>query len=327
MKSFPTQHAFQVDAADGQKRLDVFLTENLTEAPSRTFIKKLIDEGHVTVDGKVVKAHYKVAVGQKVIVTVAEINRGPLVLAEDIPLDIFYEDEFLLVVNKPAGMLVHPVHGVHNGTLVNALMYHCRQLSDVNTASEDEDGFSSPANVALIRPGIVHRLDRETSGLLVVAKDNKTHVGLARQFERHQVRKKYVAVVKGTVNFDEGVIDVPLGRHPRHWDKKAVSFEDGSKEAKTFYRVIRRFESKMTLMALFPESGRTHQLRVHMAHLGHPILGDEKYGGAGTFPRMALHAQGIRFRHPLHPWQMEFSSAIPAEIRNPLSVERGPKQQ
>ena len=253
-------------------RIDVFLTQQLPKVPSRTFIQRLIEAGQVTVNGKSVKANYKVSAGDEITVEISLKSLDDSIGAEDIPLNIFYEDPWLLVVHKPVGMLVHPVHGHHGGTLVNALMHHCKKLSDVNLPDSDEENFDP----ALVRPGIVHRLDRETSGLLVVAKDNRVHVRLARQFEQHEVRKKYLALVEGNIEFDEGIIDAPLGRHPKQRDKKAVVYAENSKEAVTRYQVIERFGGKVTLVALFPKSGRTHQLRVHMAHIQHPILGDDK---------------------------------------------------
>ena len=164
-----------------------------------------------------------------------------------------------------------------------------------------------------MRPGIVHRLDKDTSGLLLVAKDNITHTKLAKQFQRHTIKKRYIALVEGSIEFDEGVINTPIGRDEKHRDKKAVKFDDSAKESKTFYRVIKR-KNGVTLVALFPETGRTHQLRVHLAYLGHPILGDDKYGTKSNFPRMALHAQGIGFQHPSTKKFLEFSLKPPKEF-------------
>jgi 23S rRNA pseudouridine1911/1915/1917 synthase len=252
------QHTLTVDQENHHTRLDVFLVKNFPEAPSRTFVQKLIDDGQVQVNQKAVKPGYQVAEGDKVTVHMPdEIETWQDVKAEKIPLDIFYEDPYFLVINKPAGMMVHPATGCNTGTLVNALLHHCQNLSDRG------ENF---------RPGIVHRLDRETSGLIVVAKDNRSHVILGRQFEKHKIKKRYIALVEGDIVFDEGVIEVPLGRHPRFFDKKAVSYDGTGKEAKTIYRVLKRSKDKSkTLVALFPESGRTHQLRVHMLHLGQVI--------------------------------------------------------
>ncbi len=303
-----------VSEESAQVRLDVFLTQHLPKVPSRTFIQKLIDGGQVKVNGKSMKANYKVSAGDEIVVEAVLKNLGESIQAEDIPLDIFYEDEWLLIVNKPVGMLVHPVHGFHGGTLVNALMHHCQKLSDVNLPDGEEENFDP----ALIRPGIVHRLDRETSGLLVVAKDNRVHVQLAKQFEKHEIKKKYLALVEGNIEFDEGIIDAPLGRHPKQRDKKAVVYAPNSRSAVTVYRVIQR-KGKVTLVGLYPQSGRTHQLRVHMAHIKHPILGDDKYGDVKLFSRLALHAQGLGFMHPELKCFMEFSTPVPEEFRAKLA--------
>jgi len=310
------EQVLKVDEQHHKLRLDVYLTQALSDNPSRTFVKNLIESGGVLVNQKTVKAHHKVAIGDEVRVRAGDVQAlaAGHVLPENIPLNIFYEDKYLIVINKPAGLLVHPVKGCQTGTLVNALLYYCsaqpgRGLSDAHLPPED--GTTSPEE---FRPGIVHRLDRETSGLIVVAKDNTTHVRLARQFEKHRVKKRYAALVRGNVEYDEGEIDAPIGRHPGHFDKKAVSYSDAAKKAVTRYRVIDRFDRTRNLVALFPQSGRTHQLRVHMAHLGHPILGDEKYGSKSSFPRLALHAQGIGFTHPQTKQWIEFSIPVPQEF-------------
>ncbi len=300
----PTR-TFKVDPENSQVRLDVFLTEHLTEVPSRTFAQKLIAAGQVCVNQKKVKAHYKLSPGDEVTVEDFKIVSRQSLKAEDIPLDIVYEDDCLLLVNKPAGLLVHPANAANpSGTLVNALLHHCRKLSTV-----DEE----------TRPGIVHRLDRETSGLVLVAKDNKTHAHLSEQFQSRQVFKKYLAIVEGVVQFDEGVVDAALGRDRRYYDRKRISFEDDAKEAQTYYRTLKRFKSR-SLVALFPKTGRTHQLRVHMAYLGHPILGDTKYGKRHTFPRLALHAQAIGFLHPRTKQYIEFSVHTPPEFLSAADI-------
>ncbi len=292
-------HELKVEENFAGKRLDIFLAQVLPDCPSRTFVKKLIDEGHVQVNQGQQKAHYKVVPQDVVRVSIPDqVPVDEKIKPENIPLDIFYEDEALIVINKSSGMLVHPARGVYSGTLVNALLYHGCQLSDVNS---------------LIRPGIVHRLDLETSGLIVVAKNNLAHVNLSRQFEKRRVKKRYVALVEGLINFDEGLIDVGIKRHIKFFDKKMVAFDDDAKKSQTIYRVLKRFK-KHTLVALFPKTGRTHQLRVHMAHLGHPILGDEKYGNKNTFHRLALHAQGLGFFHPSKLKFIEFSCSIPEEM-------------
>lgn len=317
--------SFKVDSENNQLRLDVFLTlrlstalrvspeeidsfktgiaegltKNAVKISSRSFIKRLIEENSVQVNGKEVKAHYKVTPGDEITIDIPdEIPADERIKPEHIPLDILYEDQNLLVVNKPSGMLVHPAAGHYSGTLVNALLYHSKHLSDVNVP---------------YRPGIVHRLDQETSGVMVVAKDNTTHMNLSRQFEKHLVKKCYVALVEGRIEFDEGLIDASLGRHPRYFDKKTVSFDESARKAKTFYRVLKRFNTA-TYVACFPKTGRTHQLRVHLAYLGHPILGDSKYGKKNLFPRLALHAQSLGFFHPRTTQFMEFSIAPPKEF-------------
>ena len=292
-------HVLTVNEENRHLRLDVFLTKSLPDIPSRSFIKRLIESDGVTVNGKRGKANQKLFSDDEICVSLPDEEAvDERIAAENIPLDILYEDETLLVVNKPAGMLVHPAKGCYGGTLVNALLYHCQQLSDFN---------------AEFRPGIVHRLDQETSGLLVVAKNNTAHMNLSRQFEKRRVKKCYVALVEGLIEFDEGLIDAGLGKHPRYFDKRAVVFDDSAKNAKTFYRVLKRFQNT-TYVALFPKTGRTHQLRVHMAYLGHAILGDEKYGKKNSFSRLALHAQSLGFFHPGTTKYMEFSVVPPSEI-------------
>jgi len=292
-------YVLKVELEHDRERLDVYLTQALPDVPSRSFVQKLLEAGSVLVNQKSAKAHYKVRTGDTVDVDVVRELLDPHPVApENIALDIFYEDEFLLVVNKTAGMLVHPAQGIYSGTLVNALLFHCRQLSDFNGSS---------------RPGIVHRLDKETSGLMIAVKDNQTHAQLARQFQKHKVKKQYVALVEGEVEFDEGIIDAPLGRHPVHHDLRDVQYNDAAKNAVTFYRVIKRHKG-VTLLSLFPKTGRTHQLRVHMNHIHHPILGDAKYGRKGSFPRLALHARAIGFEHPRWKCFLEFSCRPPREF-------------
>lgn len=290
-----------VDEEGHGQRLDIVVAHRLSGSLSRTAVKHLIDEGAVTLDGQRVRAGHKVHSGNCICVRHdPQPSKNDEILPEEIPLDIVYEDEWLLVLNKPAGMLVHPVHGQNSGTLVNALLYHCDHLSAVNTAE---------------RPGIVHRLDRETSGIMLAVKDDGVHEDLARQFKRHKIRKSYVAIVQGSVELDEGEITAPLVRHRVHFDKKAVARDDEEgRSARTFYKVIKRLGSRATIVLLKPKTGRTHQLRVHMKHLGHAILGDEKYGNPRSFSRLALHAQSIRFYHPKRSEFMEFSIPLPEEF-------------
>jgi len=280
-------------------RLDVYLANSLPEVPSRVFIKKMIDAGQVTVNGCQQKVKYKVAAGDVIDADINEEDFAPKdILAEKMDLNIFYEDEDMVVINKPEGLTVHPASGSQSGTLVNGLMYRYQELSDVNGP---------------VRPGIVHRLDRDTSGLILIAKTNVAHARLGRQFEKHTITKRYVARVQGRVQFDQGVINVPLEQHKKYHDQRQVAREGEGKEAITLYQVLKRFP-KTTLMALYPQTGRTHQLRVHMKHLGHPILGDEKYGQKISFPRLALHAQSIAFIHPITKCYIEFSCPTPPEF-------------
>lgn len=298
------QTIFHVDDSDAQQRIDLYLSKQWGGDVSRTAVQRLIAGGNVTVNQRPVKANYRIRAGDEVTVRAEETVLSPGgIRPENIPLNIFYEDRALLIIYKPAGLVVHPAQGCLSGTLVNALLFYCQRtgqsLSDVNTEE---------------RPGIVHRLDKETSGLLVVAKSNTYHVRLARQFEKHKVRKYYLALVQGWVAFDEGVVDVPIGRHPVHRDKKAVTSDEGGRAARTYYRVLKRFKNPVTYLELSPQSGRTHQLRVHMAHLGHPILGDTKYGDPRTFPRLALHARFLGFFHPETKKWVEFSCPAPPEF-------------
>lgn len=294
------KHQLIVEQENANIRLDVYLTQMLTDMPSRTFIQRVIEEGHVLVNGKQEKTRYKVAAGDEIKVEFSdEIVPDKDLKPEKIKLNIFYEDDAIVVINKANGMTVHPATGSYTGTLANALLYHFKELSDVNPG----------------RPGIVHRLDKETSGLIVIAKTNQAHARLGRQFERHTVVKKYVALVQGSVRFDQGKIEVPLKRHVKYHDMRQVAAEGEGKEALTFYEVLKRL-NKATLVGLYPQTGRTHQLRVHMKHLGHPILGDDRYGYKETFPRLALHAQSIAFEHPSTRQWMEFSALVPKEFLN-----------
>lgn len=280
-------------------RLDVYLAHAMPEVPSRMFIKKMIEAGQVKVNGRQVKGKYKVAAGDHIEADIHEEDFARQdIPAERMELDVFYEDEDLVVINKPAGLTVHPAGGSQSGTLVSGLMYRYQELSDVN----------GPA-----RPGIIHRLDRDTSGLILIAKTNVAHARLGRQFEKHTVIKRYIARVQGKVQFDQGVIDAPLERHKKYHDHRQVAPEGTGKEAITLYQVLKRF-SKSTLVALYPQTGRTHQLRVHMKHLGHPILGDGKYGQKASFPRLALHAQSIACTHPIAKAAIEFSCPTPREF-------------
>ncbi len=296
-------YSFTVSDAHEGLRLDVYLAQVIPDVPSRVFVQKLITQGCVTVNGKPpAKSNTKVAIGDKVNADVDPASLiVPDIIPQDMDVDVFYEDADIIIINKPAGLTVHPAAGNRTGTLVNALAHRFQELSDVNGP---------------VRPGIVHRLDKDTSGLIIVAKTNTSHARLARQFEKHTVVKRYVARLEGAVQFDQGVVDVNIGRHPKYHDQRQASPEGRGKSATTLYQVLRRFP-KSTLVALYPRTGRTHQLRVHMKHLGHPILGDDRYGRKATFPRLALHAQSIAFAHPVTKHYVEFSCIVPKEFLDP----------
>lgn len=297
----------KVDRSGIDKRLDVFLAETHPKLTSRSHIKKLIDDGCVLVNNSPSKPHHKLKNGDEITVDLTKEKKAASLLAEDIPLDILYEDEYLLVVNKPAGMAAHPALGINSGTLVNAVLYHCKKLSG---AGEKE------------RPGIVHRLDKNTSGLMVVAKDDETHRQLAGQFKERKINKKYIAFVNGIVELDKGFIEMPIGRHPSQRQKLTVRFSE-SRDAITKYRVIQRFpEFKngkgkgCTMLELIPKTGRMHQLRVHLSYLGHPILGDATYGEKSSLiPRQALHALMLGFTHPATKKYLEFTTEMPPDMK------------
>jgi 23S rRNA pseudouridine1911/1915/1917 synthase len=242
------------------------------------------------------KPHYKIRQGDQIFVCLPD-KKPALLQPEDIPLEVLYEDNDVAVVNKQAGLVVHPAPGNTEHTLANALLYRFKELSSINPQ----------------RPGIVHRIDKETSGILVIAKNDFSHLALAGQFAKHTIIRKYVAVVNGKMEFDEGVIELPIGRHPRKRKNMAVGFGLHTKYAKTRYRTLRRSHS-CSLLELELFTGRTHQIRVHLAFLGHPIMGDVKYGGNNQFSRMALHAKLLGFIHPRTHTYMEFSSEPPPEF-------------
>lgn len=283
-------------------RLDLLLADYALRnnlGLSRTIFQKLIREGKVFLNSKIVnKPHHKLNPLDTLQVFLPEQEKTEF-LPEQIPLDIVYEDKDILVINKQTGLVVHPAPGNRAHTLVNALLGRSMELSDINKN----------------RPGIVHRLDKETSGLLVIAKNNASHLKLVKQFAQHSIRRKYIAIVSGRVEFDEDVIEAPIGRHPLKRKNMAVSFTQNTKYAKTFYKTLKRSRD-FTLLELTPFTGRTHQLRVHLAYLGHPILGDAKYGKKDSFLRLALHAQEIGFIHPSTGKLMHFTSKIPLEFQD-----------
>ena len=297
----------QVQAQEAKMRLDLFLTDYALRnnlGLSRTNIQKLIHDGKVFLNSHaVIKPHHKLNVLDAVQVFIPEKEKTEF-LPEQISLDIVYEDKDILVINKQTGLVVHPAPGNREHTLVNALLGRSTELSDINKN----------------RPGIVHRLDKETSGLLVIAKNNASHLKLVKQFAQHSIQRKYIALVSGRVEFDEDVIEAPIGRHPLKRKNMAVSFTKNTKYAKTLYKTLKRSKN-FSLLELKPFTGRTHQLRVHLAYLGHPILGDAKYGKKDNFPRLALHAQEIGFLHPSTNKLVHFTSKIPAEFTNFIKKE------
>jgi 23S rRNA pseudouridine1911/1915/1917 synthase len=299
------------------ERLDRYLTQQLP-MHSRAYLQHLIDQQQVLLDGRTTKPGYRLRAGDRIVVTLPP-SRPSGVLAEPIPLDILYEDTHLLVVNKPAGMVVHPSPGNTSGTLVNALQAHCPQLSGIG---------------GIERPGIVHRLDKDTSGAIVVAKDDAAHRGLARQFAERQVKKHYLAVVRGNLREAKGVIDAAVGRHPIYRQKMSTHTRLGRQAVTEFY-VLERFGA-YTLVELRPRTGRTHQIRVHMAAVGHPLVGDLVYGrnrqGAprstpasrlSWFGRQALHAWRLGFVHPATEEWLECCAPLPADLEQLLTNLRG----
>lgn len=284
------------------ERLDVFLTNRLQDT-TRSFVQKLIRDKQVTVNAKEAKANYRVQLGDVVKVVLPEPKTVD-VLAEDIPLDILYEDEDIIVVNKARGMVVHPAAGNYQGTLVNALLEHCTNLSGINGE---------------IRPGIVHRLDKDTSGVMVAAKNDRAHVSLAQQIKNRTAGRIYWAIVQGNIKEDTGTIHAPIGRHATDRKKMAVTFSN-SKEAITNFTVIMRF-GEYTLVECKLLTGRTHQIRVHMAYIGHPVVGDPKYGSPKSrfsIDGQALHAKKLRLEHPVTGQEMVFEAPLPADMQSIL---------
>ena len=278
-------------------RMDVFLAENL-ENTSRSAAQKLLEAGAVTLDGKPLRKQDKTLAGAVYELVLPEVKEVSIE-ARDLPLDVVYEDADLLVLNKPKGVVVHPAPGHWDDTLVNALMFHCKNsLSGINGE---------------LRPGIVHRIDKDTSGLLIVAKNDFAHQALAEQLQDHSLSRTYEAVVKGGFREDEGTVDAPIGRHPADRKKMAVT-DKNSRSAVTHWKVLERF-GQYTLIQCRLETGRTHQIRVHMAYLHHPILGDTVYGSPKPElgqSSQCLHARELRFRHPRSGEQITVSCPRPA---------------
>jgi 23S rRNA pseudouridine1911/1915/1917 synthase len=302
-------------------RLDAFLAQQFP-AYSRVLLRKVINAAGVRVDGDRVKGAYRLRAGQRITIELPELERATP-RPENIPLDVLYEDESIAVINKPPGMVVHPGKGHWAGTLTAALQYHFEQLSSAGGAA---------------RPGIVHRLDRDTSGVLVVAKTDLIHLALAEQFERRTVEKEYFAVCAGVLDRDRDFIDQPVGAHPYHREKMAIRRDHStSRAAQSYYEVAERFDGFSSLRVL-PKTGRTHQIRLHLASIGCPVLCDRLYGGRATITRgelshdpsdteviltrQSLHARRLKFNHPVSTKAVEFIAPLPADIEGVLTALR-----
>lgn len=288
---------FIVTLEQAGTRLDMLVTEKLGE--SRSHCQQLIKEGFVTVNDKVAKSNVKPNEGDVVVITVPEPKETEII-PEDIPLDILYEDKDIIIVNKKRGMVVHPAVGNYSGTLVSALLYHCTDLSGINGE---------------IRPGIVHRLDKDTSGVMMAAKNDEAHIGLAAQVKAHTAKRSYYALVQGNIGEEKGTIKAPIGRHPKDRIKMAVVFEN-SKEAVTHFKVLERY-GHHTLVECNLETGRTHQIRVHFAYIGHPVVNDPLYGYRKMdFPikGQALHSRTLDITHPITGEAMHFEAPLPEDF-------------
>ncbi len=303
MDSQSITQEFELSIEQAGERLDKALS-SLYPDLSRSFFQKLIKDGHILVNGVPKKGNYHVNGGELLSVTIPKAQEIAI-LPENIPLDILYEDDDVLVVNKPKGMVVHPSAGHYTGTLVNAVMYHCQDsLSGINGE---------------IRPGIVHRIDMDTTGALIVCKNDSAHVKIAEQIKEHSVTRRYLGIAKGVVKTDCGVVEGTIGRHPTDRKKMAVNVR-GGKPAVTHYRVLERFKNH-TLMEFTLETGRTHQIRVHMASIGHPLLGDSVYGNGKSpwkLQGQTLHAAVIGFLHPTSKAYLEIEAPLPQYFKSLL---------
>lgn len=291
-----------IDVPDEEtgERIDSFLSGKTDF--TRTRIQQLIKDRNITVNGKPTKSSYKIEENDEIIIEVPEVETTEI-KPENIKIDIVYEDSDIAVINKQAGLVVHPAHGHYSGTLVNAILYHIKDLSGINGE---------------IRPGIVHRLDKDTSGLIVIAKNDKVHAALTEMFQEKKIRKTYLAILKGKLNKSEGKIVTQIGRD-KNDRKKMTVIDDAAKgkNAITNYRVISQ-NNLFTLVKVNIETGRTHQIRVHMRHLGYPILGDSVYGRKDNEKRQMLHAYKLKFIHPITGYPMEFTGEIPEDFQKAL---------
>ena len=298
---------FEITPEMEGERIDKCIS-NYVETLSRSYIQKIIKEGKAYINDAPVKSNYKVRVDDKVQFTIPDCEE-PDIPPQDIPLDIIYEDKDVLIVNKPKNMVVHPAPGHYEGTLVNAIMYHCHNdLSGIN---------------GVLRPGIVHRIDKDTTGSLIICKNDEAHRKIAEQLKEHSITRKYSAIVYGRISNDEGVVDAPIGRHPTDRKKMAINERNG-KPAITHYKVLERFE-KYTYIECQLETGRTHQIRVHMTSIGHPLLGDEVYGNAKCpfkLEGQTLHAMTIGFIHPSTNQYVEYEAPLPEYFERLLQILR-----
>lgn len=314
------EEQFTVEISLPQVRLDTFLREKFP-AVSRGALQRLIEEGHIRVNGETVKATHHPRAGERIEVRWPE-PKSAEAQPEDIPLDILFEDSSLLVVNKPAGLVVHPSAGNEEHTLVNALLFHC------------QGSLSGIGGVA--RPGIVHRLDKETSGCLVVAKNDATHIALSEQFAARQVRKVYTAILCGELPRETGEIRAAIARHPSHRKRMAATEDDDGRAAHTSYRLIERLNAA-TLVDAQIHTGRTHQIRVHFQFIGHPLVGDDTYGARPNArlkeltnyaaPRVMLHARDLAFEHPATKQTVSFQAPVPADFSDALKFLRLKKKR
>lgn len=312
---------FEIKKTHEDKRIDRYLASRLPDY-SRTFVQKLIKEGAVLVNGHTVKNSYDIQKGDSIYVSLPVFDENKII-PEDIPLDIVFEDNYVMLINKPYDMVVHPAGGHPSGTLVNALAFHCQNLSQVNGPS---------------KPGIVHRLDRDTSGIMLVIKSDVVHSHIAMQFEKRYIKKEYIAVVEGEIMLDSDEIKLPIGRHKTDRQRMAIRRDIG-KEASSVYEVMERFRG-YTMVKIMPKTGRTHQIRVHMRSIGHPVVADATYSNQDSLcisdllqkeretdeipiiERQALHAHKIEFFHPIQNRKMEFQVDIPPDISNLVKALR-----
>ena len=296
---------FVVSDSESNVRLDVCVSRKFSRF-SRSFVAKFIESGHVLVNKELANKKYITKPGDYVVFSFFENKNGEDIVARNLPLRIVYEDEYLMVVDKSKGMVTHPAPGHYDDTLVNALMFYTSELSDVNSK---------------FRAGIVHRLDKDTSGLLLIAKNNFVHENLAFQIKNRSVKREYVGIVHGNTKFLSGKIDLPIGRDPKNRKKMAVT-DKNSKSAVTYYEVI-KFYAKYSYMKFSLETGRTHQIRVHMSNMGHPLAGDSLYGAKNDpdfLCGQCLHARKIKFKHPVTGEMLEFSSEPPEYFKKFISI-------